>query len=335
MGEGYGVEMFTRAFVQLLDRGDAWLHRNVQSLFGDVPVIGTILGHCQISSRGLLLALAALLALCIVPPCTEWLLSRFRCTASNFRGDQIPQCYGLVILISAEFVLMLDAWVYTDASHERLLWLACIAAFGALGFLDDILGDKRVKGLRGHARALIHERRLTTGLIKAIGGGMAALFIGYHLYGPRPWLVLLSAAVIALSANAMNLLDLRPGRACGIFCLAAILLMVVDWRRDSRLLLPELLYITLPALIVWTHDGDARVMLGDTGSNLLGAALGLAVCVTFGAAVQAVLLAALIGLHLAAERVSLTTVIEGNTILRAIDRLTGVRASNDTSRSAT
>lgn len=92
---------------------------------------------------------------------------------------------------------------------------------GVLGFVDDTWGTKRIKGLRGHLRAVLREHTLTTGFLKATGGATLALFLGWRLSPDIPIVALLNAALIALSANAINLLDLRPGRAGGVFLVLA------------------------------------------------------------------------------------------------------------------
>ena len=83
--------------------------------------------------------------------------------------------------------------------------------------------------------------------------------------------------------------------------------------------------MALPTLASWRRDAAARVMLGDTGSNLLGAAIGLCAALYCGIGAQAALLTGLGALHIAAERLSLTRVIEATPLLRRLDRLTGVR----------
>ena len=62
-------------------------------------------------------------------------------------------------------------------------------------------------------------------------------------------------------------------------------------------------------------------MLGDTGANLLGAVLGLAVVLETSRPVRTVVLIALIFLNLASERVSFTKVIDATPGLRHLDRL--------------
>ena len=278
-----------------------------------------------LSLRGLLPAAIGLLLLLLLPPLVLRLLERRRLLETNFRGDTIPQSFGLVILLWAGAMLALTAFLSPPVRQICLLWLAALIGFGGLGFLDDSLGDRQIKGLRGHFRAAFRERRFTTGFLKAIGGVMLALWLGTLLSPGNLLIALLDAAVIALSANAINLLDLRPGRAAAMFLVLVVLLLGLLFASGERLEsgLP-LLYVFLPTLLVWERDAQAQVMMGDTGSNLLGAALGLALArAPLIARIVALLL--LVALHVVAERVSLSAVIERHPILKALDRLTGIR----------
>jgi UDP-N-acetylmuramyl pentapeptide phosphotransferase/UDP-N-acetylglucosamine-1-phosphate transferase len=268
---------------------------------------------------------SALIVLAVVPIGTLMALRRLGVVAANFRGTPIPNAFGLAILICAAPLLLLDAALHPANAGDRAAWLACILAFGLLGLLDDLRGDGNVKGIRGHVRALLRDRKVTTGLLKAVGGVIAALALASLLQPGRPLLILLDAGLIALSANALNLLDLRPGRACGVFCLAALVLLASTLVRGAPPSMPGLLFVLAPALVAWPFDASARAMLGDTGSNLLGAALGFGLCVYSGVGVQIAALALLIGLHIIAERESITAIIERHPFLRAVDRLTGVR----------
>ena len=121
------------------------------------------------------------------------------------------------------------------------------------------------------------------------------------------------------------LLDLRPGRAGGVFCLIAACLLITVWHQEGRVTILPLLYVLIPALVVWQRDARALVMLGDAGSNLLGAALGLALTIYISVPVQIIACLVLLAFHLLAERISLTALIEKNALLRSLDRLTGVR----------
>jgi UDP-N-acetylmuramyl pentapeptide phosphotransferase/UDP-N-acetylglucosamine-1-phosphate transferase len=65
-------------------------------------------------------------------------------------------------------------------------------------------------------------------------------------------------------------------------------------------------------------DLAERTMLGDTGANAAGALLGVA-ALTGGRRSRWALLAALVGLTVASEKVSFTRVIESTPVLRELD----------------
>jgi UDP-N-acetylmuramyl pentapeptide phosphotransferase/UDP-N-acetylglucosamine-1-phosphate transferase len=72
-------------------------------------------------------------------------------------------------------------------------------------------------------------------------------------------------------------------------------------------------------------DLRERLMLGDTGANLLGAVLGLAVVLETSRPVRTGVLVVLVLLNLASERVSFSKVIAATPGLRHADRLGRVR----------
>ena len=134
----------------------------------------------------------------------------------------------------------------------------------------------------------------------------------------------MAAALIALAANAFNLFDLRPGRAGAVFLLCAACLVTVGWQQKNLSTLC-LLCVCLPTLMVYLRDRCALAMMGDTGSNPLGACLGLALVEQSSLTLRIVALVLLIGLHILAEKVSITKLIERFSLLRSLDRLTGAR----------
>jgi UDP-N-acetylmuramyl pentapeptide phosphotransferase/UDP-N-acetylglucosamine-1-phosphate transferase len=279
----------------------------------------------RFTARGLFLALAGMLLLLLLPALVSGLLRRWRRVEPNFRGETIPQSYGLTILLWAGALFALTAWLLPEQRPRCANWLLAVVGYGALGFADDTWGSRQIKGLRGHFRAAFRDRVLTTGFLKAVGGALLALILGRRLHPDSLPAALLAGALIALSANAVNLLDLRPGRAGAVFLVASGLLLGYTVRTDSALAGVPLLYIVLPTLPVWERDARAAVMMGDTGSNLLGACLGLAVASLPVYTPQIVTLLLLIVLHVVAERYSLTQIIEKTPVLRFLDRLTGVR----------
>jgi UDP-N-acetylmuramyl pentapeptide phosphotransferase/UDP-N-acetylglucosamine-1-phosphate transferase len=73
-------------------------------------------------------------------------------------------------------------------------------------------------------------------------------------------------------------------------------------------------------------DLRERLMLGDTGANLLGAVLGLAVVLETSRPVRTVVLVVLVLLNLASERISFSRVIATTPVLRDLDLLGRRRA---------
>ncbi len=207
--------------------------------------------------------------------------------------------------------------------------LAGVAA-GALGTLDDLAGDASSKGLRGHLGALAHGR-LTTGSVKVAGlalTGLAAVVVvdrraGASAAHPAPGgahgavATLVGGAVVAASANLVNLLDLRPGRALKATTLAALPLFARPGRPGTGAAAAAL----GAALALLGPDLAEEAMLGDTGANAAGALLGVALVERTRLAGRLGALAALAALTLASERVSFTQVIESTPGLRALDAL--------------
>ncbi|MCW3099709.1 MAG: UDP-N-acetylmuramyl pentapeptide phosphotransferase/UDP-N-acetylglucosamine-phosphate transferase [Chthonomonadaceae bacterium] len=267
---------------------------------------------------------AGVWALVVLPPLAEIGLRRIGHIEPNFRGERIPQSFGIVIVLGALPLLLILAPLASIPRLSLLSWLIALTGFGLLGLLDDFQGDKKIKGLRGHFRAAFIERRITTGFLKAIGGATIALGLGFVRFPHAPVQALLAAALIALSANAINLFDLRPGRAGAVFLLCAAGLLALGWQQKSPGALC-LLCVVLPTLIVYLRDRRALAMMGDTGSNPLGACLGLALVEQPSTALRIVALILLIGLHVLAEKFSITKLIARFAPLRALDRLTGVR----------
>jgi hypothetical protein len=124
----------------------------------------------------------------------------------------------------------------------------------------------------------------------------------------------LTTGLVAGTANLVNLLDLRPGRAGKAGALAA----AATVRGPAGGLVAGPLGATLAVL---PDDLGERVMLGDCGANAVGALLGLRLASMSGRAPRAGLLAAVVALTLASEKVSFTKVIEATPGLRELDRL--------------
>ncbi len=265
-----------------------------------------------------------LIGLFTLPPCLIGRLNAVGHVEQNYKGDSIVQSLGIVVLIWSSTMLAIAAFMSRYLRADMLVWLGVCCGFGLLGLLDDFRGDKTIKGLRGHLRAALVEHRITTGFVKAAGGGLIALVFGFCLHPHSLGEALTSALLIALSANAINLFDLRPGRAGAVFLTCSCLSLLMGWMAHSRSCL-GLLLVVLPTLPVYLRDRRAQAMMGDTGSNLIGAALGLSIALLPSMIVRLTALLLLIALHVVAERTSITRLIERHPLLRALDLFTGVR----------
>jgi hypothetical protein len=117
------------------------------------------------------------------------------------------------------------------------------------------------------------------------------------------------ALLVALSANVLNQLDTRPGRALKAFGLGSLLVR----RRPGR---AEVL-----AVLIAPYDLREMAMLGDAGSNALGAVLGLGSVARLTGRRRWSAIGALAGLTLLGEARSLGALIERTPVLRELDAL--------------
>ncbi len=174
--------------------------------------------------------------------------------------------------------------------------VACptVAPVALLGLADDLWSGEE-RGFRAHLR-----RGTGTGVLKLVGIPAYALVRTRSVSG---------AVLVGLAANALNQLDTRPGRALKAFALGALLV-----RRTAPGALAA-------AVLLAPYDLREMAMLGDSGSNALGAVLGLGSVKRFSRRQRWSAVAVLAGLTLVGERRSLGALIERTPGLRELDRL--------------
>jgi UDP-N-acetylmuramyl pentapeptide phosphotransferase/UDP-N-acetylglucosamine-1-phosphate transferase len=234
---------------------------------------------------------------------------------TNFHGRTVSLAGGPALAAGATAGAVLGA----RGTSPALAALTAGAVSGAVGLYDDVAGNrpdqKTAKGFAGHLGAL-REGRVTSGLVKIAGVGGAALAASALLTPGRGRRVevLLGAGVIAGTANLLNLLDLRPGRALKA---AAVIGAPLTLGRGGGLAAGAL---GAGAALI-PDDLNEEIMLGDAGANALGALLGVALAARTGPAGRAIALAVLAGLTAASEKVSFTKVIQDTPWLRTIDEL--------------
>lgn len=241
----------------------------------------------------------------------------------NYRDFELPTAIGLLLVaavVAVEGVRTLAGLAGLDGGRvapERLAVAGAVVVFGFLGLVDDLLGDGGDRGLRGHIKAALHGR-VTTGFIKLGGGAAAALVIAAAVDGDRPARVIVDAAVIALAANIGNLLDRAPGRTLKWGLLAYLPLALAAGFPEPG---PALASVAGASAVLLAGDLRERFMLGDTGANALGAALGVGLVLVAGFQGRVIAAAVLLAFTLLSEVVSFSRIIEGFPPLRAFDRL--------------
>jgi Glycosyl transferase family 2 len=173
-------------------------------------------------------------------------------------------------------------------------WLAglrrtpAVTAVAAIGLADDLWSGEE----RGFGAHLAAGR--TTGVLKLAGIPLVGMIATRSLSG---------GLLVGGCANLLNQLDTKPGRALKAYVAAALAL-------DAPLGL---------AVLLLPYDLRERVMLGDAGSNALGAMVGLKSVTRFTGWGRWMAIAAVAGLNVVGERRSLGALIERTPVLRELD----------------
>ena len=222
------------------------------------------------------------------------------------------------------------------------------------GWLDDRLGEKGDGGFKGHVKSLF-QGKLTTGMVKVLGIGFTALVVSAAWFGlglmdgsifrfswEYIYFIVLSTCAIALSANLINLFDLRPARASKAYiflidqaffiiaCTTLIVTLILGfsnfWAGIGRQFI-YVLWLLGPIFAIWRFDAGEKAMLGDAGANPAGALVGFYVVAgLFYTAVGLVVLLPLyvlvvLALNLLSEKYSFSKLIEDIPLLKRIDML--------------
>ena len=249
----------------------------------------------------------------------------------NRRGRTVPTAMGVLAVLAVVLVeagrSLLGAFGVGDAPGDaaRLLVLVACVGFGLLGLLDDVAGTQSDHGFRGHLGALFSHGRITTGLVKIVGGGALAVVLvnaGHAGHAGHAGIsgarVVADALLVALAANMTNLFDRAPGRAIKVGLLAWLPIALVAGADSVGLAVAPVVGAFAGLLADDLHE---RLMLGDAGSNVIGAVLGLAVVLECSPATRTIVLAVLVLFTLASELFSFSRVIERVSVLRRLDEL--------------
>ena len=251
-----------------------------------------------------------------------------RWARTNHRGEPVTLLEGPAAALAGAAAAAAAPGI---PPRSRAALVAAATGAAAFGGYDDIAGSGDRRGFRGHLGALAHGE-VTTGAVK-IGGIGATGVAAAALNGGPAVDVVLNAALIAGSANLLNLFDLRPGRALKVALVAGIPLGIGSLVRPTgnrpagsrRSAVPAgaagaAAVIGAGAALLPADLGE-QAMLGDAGANALGALLGTAAAAGLSRRARIAVLAGITGLTAASEVVSFTKVIQRTPPLHWLDML--------------
>jgi UDP-N-acetylmuramyl pentapeptide phosphotransferase/UDP-N-acetylglucosamine-1-phosphate transferase len=252
----------------------------------------------------------------------------------NYRRQALPFPIGAAIPLAALLALIPlslvqelgNVDVFRADAYPAVTYVVGVAL---LGLLDDFVGsglfsavrlERPVpgtpRGWRGHARAILGGG-FSTGAAKAAGSLGLALF-ALSGQGRSTAAYLVGAGVLVLATNLFNLLDLRPGRSAKVLVLLGAALTLGSL--DPAGLWTVGLFVG-PVLVLLPFDLRERGMLGDTGSNAIGAVAGLWLVATLSTTGQVVALALMAVVTVYGEFRSISALIERTPGLRQLDTL--------------
>jgi phospho-N-acetylmuramoyl-pentapeptide-transferase len=255
-------------------------------------------------------AMASLTALAIGLLLGPWLIRRLRAfqigqvvrsdgPATHKPKAGTPTMGGLLILAAVLSATLL----WADLGNSNI-WIAVLsmAAFGAIGFVDDYM-----KVTRHSARGLIARYKLVAQVGVALIIGFTLLMLArqtppyYNTSLSVPffknltpdfggWYVLFAVIVLVFTSNAVNLTDGLDGLAISTFSISAVAYTALAYVTGHAVVAKYLLLQHLPqtgeltvfggALIgaslgfLWWNAHPAEIFMGDVGSLALGGALG-------------------------------------------------------------
>ena len=245
---------------------------------------------------------------------------------SNYAGRDVAFPLGAV-LVAASLVALAPLAPLDDRADLELLdpELHALVRLRRRGRLPRALRRRArarasrptpIAGWRGHARAVLRGD-LSTGAVKAVGALALAAYATSGL-GRESLDYVVDLALLLLATNFANLLDLRPGRAEKALALVGAGLCIGYWTVEPIELLG--LFLGPVAVGAWFTLRE-KAMLGDTGSNVVGALIGVWLVTTLSDPGRLVALGVLIVLTVYGEFRSISKAIERIPLMRQLDSL--------------
>ncbi|HHX02343.1 MAG TPA: phospho-N-acetylmuramoyl-pentapeptide-transferase [Firmicutes bacterium] len=195
-----------------------------------------------------------------------------------------PTMGGIMIVIG----LVIAALIIGKGSTHLLFAIFITAAYGAIGFLDDLLIILTRRSLGLKARQKLFGQMFIAVLVALyalsrsdIGTTVLIPFTEMSVELPVAVYVILVLGVMLGTTNAVNLTDGLDGLAAGSVTIAAASYGVIAYLLGSVDLAVFAGSLAGTCLgFVWFNAHPAAVFMGDTGALALGAALGILAILT-------------------------------------------------------
>jgi UDP-N-acetylmuramyl pentapeptide phosphotransferase/UDP-N-acetylglucosamine-1-phosphate transferase len=264
--------------------------------------------------------LFSLLVAVVLVPLVRTRLVEAGLQRANYRGVSLPVPIGAAIVPAALIALipvtLLARLTDLDVFPTDLpLVLTFVPGVALLGLIDDVMSGES-RGWRGHASTAL-SGGFSTGLLKAAGTLGLALLVASSLPGSDSDFFM-ATAVLVLATNAFNLLDLRPGRSLKAFLLLGLGLTIATGIDEPAAALG--IFIG-PVLVAGFIELREKAMLGDCGSNAIGAMAGIWIVISLDSTELLIALVILVLINLYGEFRSLSAVIEKVPGIRHLDSL--------------
>lgn len=190
-----------------------------------------------------------------------------------------PTMGGVIIIVAASLSTLLVA---TERSEHAGVLLVAMIGYGLIGLIDDFMKVVKKRSLGLKARLKLIGQLVIAVFVAVyayqadgIGTGLIIPFTGDVWTVPTIFFFIIAIGTVVGASNAVNITDGLDGLAAGSSAIATLIFSVISWRLGY----PDVAVFAAAIAgacfaFAWFNAHPAIVIMGDTGSMALGAALG-------------------------------------------------------------